>query len=256
LSQAGNKAALVSKLASEDARLMSKNAPPPPTQMSRPAQSAPQRAYSSGSIWGTNAGDKFAHKRGTTFNVKIPEEVEYAEEGAPIPLLPQNYGMGTPRNEDDLGFTPRVLTVASASTHLAGGPSHNLTGVADAHSHELGHGDAFEYVVEEVIPAWWTNIQKNWTLGLFDDTASETAEAAKNAAEKAVEKTRSVIDDVLKVPPLSDTTWDKPAVGDLTAEEKTGLWVLLGILVTGGTLGSLAKPKKKHSHQEKEEAKH
>lgn len=130
--------------------------------------------------------------------------------------------------EQDL---PKVMTVASASTHAGGGPSHAVHEASDAHKHEL--------------------------------SAEEAAEKAKDKAEKAAKAFNAKFGAMLAAPgralgevlPIPEIHWPKQGKQSgeykansepLTDEERSGAFIVLGL--TAAVL-LLTGPKKEKKHQ-------
>ncbi|KAF8309960.1 uncharacterized protein EI90DRAFT_3102876, partial [Cantharellus anzutake] len=94
-----------------------------------------------------DASSKFTPRRRKVLEIKLPEEPEVPDEGPIIPYLPDNFlskeKCSTQAHPER--STPRVMTVASASTHHDGGPSHNLHEAGDAHLFEVGEHGQHEY---------------------------------------------------------------------------------------------------------------
>ena len=190
------------------------------------------------------------------------------------PSIPTTWGDSTDAATTTEAFIPKVITVASASTHPGGGPSHGLVDTVDAHLHEIleeaparlrgvsGLFADYNGTGEPVVPEWWSKTQ-NWFGstgdGLFADVEAgveDIKETVKDAMDGVESKAKSVTDKLLEVPPLSDAasseywTDSKPSMDHLTDEQRSGLWVLLGIVVAGGAFGSAMKPSSKQEHHE------
>jgi hypothetical protein len=105
------------------------------------------------------------------------------------------------------------LTVASASTHVDGGPSHSLFETADAHTFEV---DASQPDAQPLKP-------QGVVKGLLEDL-----ELPKLAFPAPTSKRADV---------LEKSSGSRDA--ELNGEEKRGLYVLSGIVAGGWLLGKL-----------------
>ncbi|KAF9520554.1 hypothetical protein BS47DRAFT_1323613 [Hydnum rufescens UP504] len=182
----------------------------------RPAPA--QRTFSSGAVNNLEQvapHDKFVPRQRYFLNIKIPEAREEVDPGATIPFLPDYYNSEQIQSEPSEADNkrPRVLTVASASTHVDGGPSHSLFETADAHTFE----------VDESQPNAQPLKPQGLVKGLLEDLElpmlAFPAPTSKrvDALEKSLESRHSELND----------------------EEKRGLYVLSGIVAGGWILGKL-----------------
>lgn len=120
---------------------------------------------------------------------------------------------------------PKVLTVASASTHPAGGPLHGLHGHSDAHTHEVSSEEkppapppSFGAAMNNVFSAP-SRVWKASGSGL----SGSLPEVGMSKSDRAEYK--------------------QPEKG-LNDEEKRGLWVLGGIVGLGLLFGGPGRGKK------------
>ncbi|KAG8764280.1 hypothetical protein FRC11_005084 [Ceratobasidium sp. 423] len=107
--------------------------------------SARQRWISTGgSSLAEASGDKFKPRFSRSLDVKIPEAPEPIDEGPVIPFLAQNFDSPPSESasppQEPPSNAPRVVTVASAATHVGGGPSHAIHEAVDAHALESKSG--------------------------------------------------------------------------------------------------------------------
>ncbi|CAE6460194.1 unnamed protein product [Rhizoctonia solani] len=202
---------------------------------------ARQRWISTGGYFqAESSGDKFKARFSRTLDVKIPSTPEPIDEGPVIPFLAQKFDSppsesASPPQEPPVN-TPKVVTVASAATHVGGGPSHAIHESTDAHSLESKAGNqsiGIKGLLEEL------GLSLNFN---FKDTANNTANEFLTPVTSGI-----------SLPSVGkDTTNLKDAQRELNQEEKKGLWVLGGIVLGGLVLGSFGNKKstfKKDKHE-------
>ena len=129
--------------------------------------------------------------------------------------MPDYYNSQYTQSEqsDSDSTRPRVLTVASASTHVDGGPSHSLFETTDAHTFE---GD----MALAGVPA---PKSQGLLKGLFDDLDFPELALPSSTIER--------------VSPSEESS--EPLRAELNDEEKRGFYVLTGIGAGGWLLGKL-----------------
>ncbi|CAE6392599.1 unnamed protein product [Rhizoctonia solani] len=135
--------------------------------------SARQRWISTGGSTPAEAsGDKFKARFSRTLDVKVPETPEPFDEGPVIPFLAQNFDSPPSESasppQEPPSNAPKVVTVASAATHVGGGPSHAIHEAVDAYALESKAGSqtiGIKGLLEEL------GISLNFN---FKDTANET----------------------------------------------------------------------------------
>jgi len=166
--------------------------------------------------------DKFTPKRKYTLNVKIPEEREEVLPGPTIPYLPDYYmshetQSASPTQKPLDPDRPRVLTVASASTHVDGGPSHGMHDTADAHALEDAASKA-------------------------QAKAAELVDKAKQSVDTSALGVSSLVAEYVAWPKVE---WEEKGSGSgkeeastdkLSSEDRRGLYTLVGIFGGGWLL--------------------
>jgi len=177
-------------------------------------------------------------------DVKLPETPEDVDEGPVIPFLAQKFdsppseSASPPQEVPD--NTPKVVTVASAATHIGGGPSHAIHEASDAHAIESSGSQG----------------QKGGSSGIsIKGLIKELGIPLSFDFEKSSSTVREILEPAMagiSVPAIEkDTTNTKEALRELNEEEQRGLWVLGGIVVGGLVLGGLGNNKssvKKEKH--------
>ncbi|QRW00700.1 AAA family ATPase [Ceratobasidium sp. AG-Ba] len=182
-----------------------------------------------------------ARHRWISSNVKIPETPEAVDEGPVIPFLAQKFdsppseSASPPQEVPD--SVPRVVTVASAATHIGGGPQHAIHDAVDAHAIETPDSDGKSGGSSFNLKGFLTElgIPVSFNIGQPGE-AIRDAVASTGVSAPKVEK---------------DTTNLKDAQRELNEEEQRGLYVLGGIVVGGLILGSFGNKKstvKKEKH--------
>lgn len=125
--------------------------------------------------------------------------------------------------------TPRVFTVASAATHIGGGPSHAI--------HEAADGYALESTSDgKSSLSGFNGLLKELGVSLNFDFKDSTG----NVVSEIVQPVTSGF----SLPTIEkDTSSVKHAQRELNEDEQRGLWVLGGIVLGGLVLGSLGNKK-------------
>jgi len=145
------------------------------------------------------------------------------------------------------------MTVASASTHISGGPVsavHNSTDSADADSHETkDKSDSNSKSASKSDSKSKSSESKNKSDSESEASAGESLAHAvnhlTNLSKNAGEFSRSLIPEIgLPKPPKGKRSEYKPPSKGLDDQEKKGLWVLGGIVGLGLLLGGPKKDKK------------
>ncbi|ORY28475.1 hypothetical protein BCR39DRAFT_534834 [Naematelia encephala] len=181
-----------------------------------------------------------------TLDIKMPQPEAEQPTTQSIPFVPDNYRSNALLETVDNAVKkaeealPKVMTVASASTHPAGGPTHGVHSSSDAHTHEVSSTE-----VEETV---------GQTFGSFESTVSSLLSAPVKAA------TSAGLVPAVGWPKLKD---DSKSAGEykadpsepLNEQEKTGAWALAGLVGLGLWLGGPSKKtkgkgKKSGEHQE------
>ena len=240
LAMGGNKTKLVERLVAHSEVSERPSAPAgAPSLASTPAR---QRWISSSSHLQAEApGDKFKPRWARSLDVKLPETPEEVDEGPVIPFLAQKFD--SPASESASppqelpSSAPRVVTVASAATHIGGGPSHAIHEATDAHALESEAG---------------SKSSSGGLGGLLHELGISFNFNFKDSTSSAVNEILQPVASGIATPTIDkDTSNLKDAQRDLNEEEKRGLWVLGGIVIGGLVLGSLGNKKstaKKENH--------
>lgn len=160
---------------------------------------------------------------------------------------------------------PKVVTMSAPSTYLGGGPSHSSI---DQRSSPSGAvvGDAAQFgAAPGVVTELWSDIKQD--LGVSDETEQTAVKSVQKTVQAASAPTSGLASAVLAeaaevVPGFggnasrsssssssSSSTSTRPADANrpLNSEEKTGLYVLAGIVAGGFMLGGLGKKKSSES---------
>ncbi|KAG9125231.1 hypothetical protein FRC07_008498 [Ceratobasidium sp. 392] len=213
---------------------------PTPASPSGPAR---QRWISSSSASQAEVStDKFKARWSRNLDVKIPETPEPADEGPVIPFLAQKFdsppseSASPPQEVPD--NTPKVVTVASAATHIGGGPKHAIYESLDAHAIETpslsGQGRESSFSLKGLLEELGVPLS-------FD--FKQSGDAIREAVQPALAG--------ISAPTIGkDTTNTKDSQRELNEEEQKGLWVLGGIVAGGLILGGFGN-KKSTSKKEK-----
>ncbi|TYJ58441.1 hypothetical protein B9479_000647 [Cryptococcus floricola] len=144
-----------------------------------------------------------------TTNAEDSGEIEQV-----IPLTPDNFASNSALpSSSSPSEAPKVLTVASASTHHAGGPVHGVHGNTDAYALEAS---------ELELPSF----------SGFTSSILNAPSAAWNALSFSLPKAEK-----------KDYKYEKRALDD---HERTGAWILAGVIGTGLLVGGPKKEKKSH----------
>ncbi|KAF8710542.1 P-loop containing nucleoside triphosphate hydrolase protein, partial [Rhizoctonia solani] len=238
LATGGSKSKLVQRLASHNQT----NERPSTSVESPPTAhiSARQRWISTGSYFQAEpSGDKFKARFSRNLDVKIPTTPEPIDEGPVIPFLAQKFDSPPSESasppQEPPSDAPKVVTVASAATHVGGGPSHAIHEATDAHSLE-SEAESQPMGIKGLLEEFGLSLNFN-----FKDTANDTASEFLKPVASGI-----------SIPNLGkDETNIKDAQRELNQEEKQGLWVLGGIVLGGLVLGSFGNKKstfKKDDH--------
>lgn len=204
--------------------------------------------------------DKFS-PRPFAYAVQIPAaEPEPEEPGPIIPFLADNFASkasesASPHQEPTTASDlPKVLTVASASTHLSGGPIHNVFETADAHAQELGAEakEAAQAAAQKVASGdaagVWSNVKETigWDKVFGSELEGKVTGAVKQSAAVTQEAIQNLPDvkEYVGIPEVKEEDNKKERMRDMTPEESTGLWAMGGILAGGWLMGSLFAPRK------------
>ncbi|WVF68933.1 hypothetical protein IAT40_003707 [Kwoniella sp. CBS 6097] len=175
-------------------------------------------------------------KSGEQLDLKFPLPQAKEEIDQVIPITPDNYA-AAPVSEPPVESTPpglaKVLTVASASTHLSGGPVHGVHESADSHSLEASNEPSLKD-----IPS-------------FTDAIGSVFSAPGRAWSSVGVKFPEVH---LPAAPEGSKAQYKREQRGLNDQERTGAWVLAGVVGLGLFLGGGKKDKKATSSKLKETA--
>ncbi|CCO28065.1 Replication factor C subunit 2 Short=Replication factor C2 [Rhizoctonia solani AG-1 IB] len=225
LATGGNKSKLVQRLAAHN---QTNERPSTSPENPSPAyMNARQRWISTGAYSQAEAsGDKFKARFSRTLDVKIPTTPEPIDEGPVVPFLAQKFDSPPSESasppQEPPSDAPKVVTVASAATHVGGGPSHAIHEATDAHALESKAGNqsiGIKGLLEEL------GLSLNFN---FKETANDTANEFLKPVASGI-----------SIPSVGkDTSNVKDAQRELNQEEKQGLWVLGGIVLGGLVLGS------------------
>ncbi|KAG9086307.1 hypothetical protein FS749_003735 [Ceratobasidium sp. UAMH 11750] len=209
-----------------------------------PSGPARQRWISSSSAAQAEATtDKFKPRWSRNLDVKMPETPEEADEGPVIPFLAQKFdsraseSASPPQEVPD--NSPRVVTVASAATHIGGGPKHAIHESSDAHTIEVPSSS-------ERTGGSSLNLE-----GLFKELGAPLSFSLGQSGDAIREVLEPAIGGISAPTIGKDTTNVKEAQRELNEEEQRGLWVLGGIVAGGlilGGLGNKKSPFKKEKH--------
>ncbi|KAG8742027.1 hypothetical protein FRC12_015469 [Ceratobasidium sp. 428] len=211
-----------------------------PTSPSGPAR---QRWISSTSAMHAEVStDKFKPRSSRNLDVKMPETPEEADEGPVIPFLAQKFdsppseSASPPQEVPD--NTPKVVTVASAATHIGGGPKHAIHESSDAHAIETPsiseQGEKSSSSLAGLLKELGVPLSFNF---------KQSGDAIREAVEPALTG--------FSAPTIGkDTSNMKDAQRELNEEEQRGLWVLGGIVAGGLILGGFGN-KKSSARKEK-----
>ncbi|WVQ73090.1 hypothetical protein IAR50_002653 [Cryptococcus sp. DSM 104548] len=141
-----------------------------------------------------------------TSNEKDTGEIEQV-----IPLTPDNFASNSALPSSSAPSTdPKVLTVASASTHHAGGPVHGTHAPTDAHTLEASELPSFEGFTSSIF---------NAPSAVWNALSFNLPQAEKK-----------------------DYKYEKRALNE---QERTGAWILAGVIGAGLLVGGPKKEKKK-----------
>ncbi|KAK4684237.1 hypothetical protein P7C73_g5956, partial [Tremellales sp. Uapishka_1] len=169
-------------------------------------------------------------------DVKLPKYAADKEVEQTIPSTPDNFlsnATTAPEpQEDNSSSLPKIMTVASSSTHLSGGPVHASQDSTDAHSHEMN---------SETSP---TSDSPSVEL---PSVGSLLALPGKALSSSGIANLAHLVPEI-GVPELGTKQNEYKADGKpLNAEERRGAWILAGIAATALFLGGPKKEKKAKS---------
>ena len=157
------------------------------------------------------------------FSRSVPQEL------TPQPTVPDNFSVSKRSTPSLKETTPRVVTVASAATHPAGGPVSPDLPVADS------------YALEWDDPSALT----------IDKSSFAQVENAVSAATEAVS---NLVDINLPPAPSEKDTKYVANTEPLNHDERRGAWVLAAgvaaVLLLGGVVNKVSPPKTKESKAE------
>ncbi|CAK9780821.1 hypothetical protein CC85DRAFT_285957 [Cutaneotrichosporon oleaginosum] len=174
------------------------------------------------------------------FTIYFPDPKPEREPPQVIPTLPHTITSTATRPlpddvDEDFGL-PKVVTVASAATHPDGGPVHGTTKVSDDGSAVASDGMVGDDITAQVI-----------------SKAQEQIQAAKEATSEILELSGIPVENPIKLPEEEGATY-KANSKPLSAEERSGAWILAGLVggvVLLGSLGGKAKAKAKETKADK-----
>ncbi|OCF37224.1 hypothetical protein I316_01131 [Kwoniella heveanensis BCC8398] len=171
--------------------------------------------------------DLDAGKSAEQLDIKFPVPQAKEEVDQVIPITPDNYAAAPVSQPPEPSSSPlaKVLTVASASTHLSGGPVHGVHESADAHSIEAAGPSLKD------IPS-------------FTDAVSSIFSAPGRAWTSVGVKFPEV--HLPPAPEGSKAQYKREQRG-LNDQERTGTWVLAGVVGLGLFLGGGSKKSKSTS---------
>lgn len=159
----------------------------------------------------------FSESAGETLDVRMPGPRAEEDIDQVIPLIPDNFSAQS--YPSSASTDPKVLTVASASTHPAGGPVHASHDHSDAHSLELATEAASSSLpsLESIATSMFSVPVAAWTaLGL----------------------------QIPKVGlPQGGSGEYKYNSRELNHDERAGVWILAGLIGAGLFLGGPKKDK-------------
>jgi hypothetical protein len=222
-----------------------------------PAAPVPaQRAFSSSVRWNRqeSSNGKFTPRRPNYLDVKFPEPPVEVEEGPNIPYLPDNFGSDQAYSSSPLQIPeetgPKVVTTAIGGIEL-----HSPLTSTDGHAEELRQEaeelseKAAESVATKARGFWAATFEElGLTFALPTTPATHSSPAPAKDTPSVASTSKAVVGDVLADLSSVKDVIAKPDVSKveesdenvsgakLDAEQKKGLYVLLGILVAGGTI--------------------
>ncbi|OWZ47132.1 hypothetical protein C356_02800 [Cryptococcus neoformans c45] len=161
---------------------------------------------------------------GETLDVRMPSARADEEIDQVIPLIPDNFSAHS--YPSSASTDPKVLTVASASTHPAGGPVHASHDQSDAHSLEI----AAEKLSSSV-------------------PSLESIATSMLCAPVAAWSSLGLQIPKVGVPQGGSSEYKYNSRG-LNQDEKRGAWILAGLIGAGLLLGGPKKDKASAAHEE------
>ncbi|WVW84610.1 hypothetical protein I302_106644 [Kwoniella bestiolae CBS 10118] len=158
---------------------------------------------------------------GEKLDVRFPGSQAEKEVEQVIPLTPDNFSAGVTTDSAPSLSAPKVLTVASASTHLEGGPVHGVHESHDAHSLETESAGPSLKDIPSLTDA-------------LTSLVGAPGRAWSSSGIKLPE---------INLPKSSKQEYKSEKRG-LNDDERRGLYVLAGVLGLGLSLGGGKKDKK------------
>jgi len=149
--------------------------------------------------------------------------------------VPDNFEAKAVKEAEPKEEAPKVVTVAAATTHTAGGPTHASQETIDALSLEEAAEEAADKVSENM-PSLTSALSSVITAPA---RAISSSGIASNLPE--IGSARGFVEPEKEY---------KASDRKLNSEEKTGVWVFGGIVSLGLLLGGGKKKEKKHSVKE------
>ncbi|WWC62499.1 uncharacterized protein I303_105095 [Kwoniella dejecticola CBS 10117] len=180
---------------------------------------------------GLPQSDVAASTSGEKLDLRFPGSQAEKEVDQVIPLTPDNFSSGVATDSAPSLSAPKVLAVASASTHLEGGPVHGTHESYDAHELEKG-GPSLKDLpgLGEALTSVLTSPARAWS----------------NAGIRLPE---------INLPKSSGSKQEyKSEKRGLNDDERRGVWVLAGVLGLGLAFGGGGSSKAKHEKSLKEKA--
>ncbi|WWC70701.1 uncharacterized protein I206_104652 [Kwoniella pini CBS 10737] len=164
---------------------------------------------------GLPQSDVASSSSGERLDLRFPGSQSEQEVDQVIPLTPDNFSSGVSSDSAPSLPAPKVLTVASASTHLEGGPVHGTHESTDAHEFEKDNEPSIKDLpgLGEALRNVLTSPARAWT----------------NSGIKLPE---------INLPKSSESKNEyKSEKRGLNDDERRGVWVLAGVLTLGLALG-------------------
>ncbi|TDL24770.1 hypothetical protein BD410DRAFT_896394 [Rickenella mellea] len=228
LTVSGTKASLISRIYAEDQRRE--------REALSPAAASPQHSRNLSSSTPRPAEPTSATPTSRhSFTVFLPDLTKPPPEPPiQIPFAPDFWESSKVRAAEEAKeaqpATPKIHTMAEPSTHLAGGPSHNVY-QPKGHHHADVHAE--EHLPE--LPSRLTGIWKD----IVDDLNIPTSFTPRKAGHEAEAALRASLPDF-------DSGHEKSYSRPLDVDERRGIWTLLGIFVGSLVVSRVAAPSKKH----------
>jgi len=219
VSSTGNKANLILRLQGHD-KASALQAMTPPVQVG---------ARSASTATGTSPGVPAAaqpnvpdHKLSTNTNIPDISQSD-PEVEVEVPFVPDFWDSKEVKAAQEAAKIkesplPKISLVAGAETHPAGGPSHNL------HDEHAQQGTIMDSHI--VPPSTGTSFWGSLVGSLGAESTIQNAAAGAQSA-------------VLDVLPQAGGIQQRTEKRNLTPEERKGVWMLVGIVLGGWTLGGI-----------------